>query len=83
MSLKHHWTQKAPTTYSSVLNLYGNFKDCTIITIAHRLLTVMDSDRILVLDKGRLKEYDSPQVLLQNPNGAFTLMVNQGSKVQT
>ncbi|PVD27619.1 hypothetical protein C0Q70_12785 [Pomacea canaliculata] len=36
------------------------FSSCTIITIAHRLNTVMDYDRILVLDEGLVKEYDSP-----------------------
>lgn len=45
------------------------FADCTIITIAHRLQTVMDCDKILVLDHGNLQEYDHPHILLQNPNG--------------
>jgi len=42
-----------------------------IITIAHRLKTVMDYDRILVLDEGRIVEFDTPWVLLQAPNSAF------------
>jgi len=41
------------------------FRECTALTIAHRLHTVLDSDRIAVLDAGRLAQFDSPQTLLQ------------------
>ncbi|PVD27625.1 hypothetical protein C0Q70_12791 [Pomacea canaliculata] len=47
------------------------FSSCTIITIAHRLNTIMDYDRILVLDEGLVKEYDSPHVLLANKQSIF------------
>ena len=47
------------------------FKDCTTITIAHRLKTVLNSDRILVLDLGELKEYEKPEDLLKNSNSLF------------
>ncbi|NWU49610.1 MRP1 protein, partial [Dromas ardeola] len=50
------------------------FHNCTILTIAHRLHTVMDSERVLVLDAGRILEYDTPQNLLQG-KGAFSEMV--------
>ncbi|KAG8247924.1 Canalicular multispecific organic anion transporter 1 [Homalodisca vitripennis] len=47
------------------------FRDCTVLTIAHRLNTIMDSDRVLVLDKGHIKEFDSPQNLLKSPSTIF------------
>ncbi|XP_042665462.1 multidrug resistance-associated protein 1-like isoform X3 [Centrocercus urophasianus] len=50
------------------------FYNCTILTIAHRLHTVMDSERVLVLDAGRILEYDTPHNLLQR-KGAFSKMV--------
>ncbi|KAJ7492339.1 P-loop containing nucleoside triphosphate hydrolase protein [Mycena latifolia] len=45
-----------------------------VITIAHRLKTIMDYDRILVLDDGELQEFDSPKALLQKTGGAFREM---------
>ncbi|XP_076314216.1 LOW QUALITY PROTEIN: ATP-binding cassette sub-family C member 10-like [Tachypleus tridentatus] len=51
------------------------FRQTTILTIAHRMETVMDSERVLVMQNGRLIEFDSPQVLLQDPNSHFFSMV--------
>ncbi|KAL8224836.1 hypothetical protein R6Q57_017393 [Mikania cordata] len=45
-----------------------DFADCTIISIAHRIPTVMDCDRVLVIDAGYAKEYDEPSRLIQKPS---------------
>nr|XP_037272970.1 canalicular multispecific organic anion transporter 2-like [Rhipicephalus microplus] len=50
------------------------FAKSTLIAIAHRLHTVLDYDRILVMDKGKVKEYDTPASLLSNPESAFFKM---------
>lgn len=47
------------------------FKDRTVLTIAHRIKTVMDSDKILVLEKGEVEEYERPEVLLKKREGSF------------
>ena len=53
------------------------FKHCTRLTIAHRLNTIIDSDRILVLDKGAVVEYDTPKNLVLNEKSIFTGMINE------
>ncbi|PVV00842.1 hypothetical protein BB560_004760, partial [Smittium megazygosporum] len=57
--------------------LRSKFKDCTIITIAHRLNTVLDSDRILVLSNGAVAEFDSPANLLDNPESMLSSLAQQ------
>lgn len=49
--------------------LRTKFVNCTVITIAHRLDTLSDHDRVLVLDKGEVAEFDDPKVLLKQDNG--------------
>lgn len=50
------------------------FKDCTVLTIAHRLNTILDSDRVMVMDKGEVVELDHPQTLLGNRKSIFYSM---------
>ncbi|XP_042991549.1 ABC transporter C family member 4-like isoform X3 [Carya illinoinensis] len=45
-----------------------DFATCTIISIAHRIPTVMDCDRVLVIDAGRVGEFDKPSRLLEQPS---------------
>ncbi|KAJ8920723.1 hypothetical protein NQ315_004862 [Exocentrus adspersus] len=55
--------------------LRRKFNDCTVLTIAHRLRTVMDSDKVIVMDNGSIVEFDHPYNLLQNTNSKlFTLL---------
>lgn len=49
----------------------SSFSKCTILTIAHRLHTIIDSDRILIMDNGNVAEFDTPNNLLEKPNGLF------------
>ena len=58
------------------------FSSCTTLTIAHRLNTIMDSDKILFLDQGKVSEFDDPQTLLMNKNGYFSKLVEKSGKNQ-
>lgn len=57
------------------------FADCTILTIAHRINTVMDSDRIMVLDQGRVAEFDSPAKLLADPTSIFYSLAKESGNL--
>lgn len=59
---------------STIRNIFTN---CTILTVAHRLNTIIDMDKVLVLDAGRVVEFDSPYLLLKNVSGLFYSMVKQ------
>ncbi|XP_011012563.1 PREDICTED: ABC transporter C family member 2-like isoform X3 [Populus euphratica] len=51
------------------------FRSCTMLIIAHRLNTIIDCDRVILLDSGRVLEYDTPEELLSNEDSAFSKMV--------
>ncbi|KAL7748549.1 hypothetical protein RI367_005960 [Sorochytrium milnesiophthora] len=53
------------------------FDSCTILTIAHRINTVIDNDRILVLSNGEVSEFDAPSTLLKDPNSLFYQLVEE------
>jgi len=53
------------------------FAECTVLTIAHRLHTIIRSDRILVLDSGEVLEFDTPTALMKQKGGAFKALVDQ------
>ncbi|XP_069974346.1 multidrug resistance-associated protein 1 [Penaeus vannamei] len=57
------------------------FADCTVITIAHRLNTIMDSSRVLVLDKGEIREFESPENLLKDKKSIFYSMAKDAGLV--
>ncbi|CAH8381533.1 unnamed protein product [Eruca vesicaria subsp. sativa] len=55
--------------------LREHFSDCTVITIAHRISSVIDSDMVLLLSNGIIEEYDSPVKLLENKSSSFAKLV--------
>ena len=63
--------------------LRKSFQNCTVLTIAHRINTIMDSDRIIVLDHGRIAEFDPPQVLLNNPDSIFSSLVKKSENTKS
>ena len=60
------------------------FQDRTIITIAHRINTILDSDRIVVLDRGKVIEFDTPSALVRRQGLFYDLVKEAGliDKVQ-
>ncbi|KRF85621.1 multidrug resistance-associated protein 1 isoform X6 [Drosophila virilis] len=59
----------------------SEFRECTVLTIAHRLNTILDSDKVIVLDKGQITEFDAPSALLADPKSAFFSMAKDANLV--
>ena len=59
------------------------FKGATVLTIAHRLNTIISSDRVLFLNHGSVLEYDSPKNLLANPNSAFAKLAEDKKRKES
>ena len=59
-----------------MLRTHEHFRSCTTLTIAHRLDTVMDSDKIVVMQSGKIAECGRPRDLLQHRDGAFRMLVD-------
>lgn len=59
----------------------SEFADCTVLTIAHRLVTILDSNRIAVFDAGKLVEFDTPKKLLSDTKGYLTWLVEETNNV--
>ncbi|KAJ0945269.1 putative ABC-type xenobiotic transporter [Helianthus annuus] len=53
------------------------FKDCTVITVAHRIPTVVDCTMVLVMKDGKVMEYDKPVTLMNEPASLFAQLVNE------
>lgn len=51
-----------------------------MLTIAHRLNTIINSDKILVLSFGKIKEFDTPQNLMNDPNSEFSQLLQEIKK---
>jgi ABC-type multidrug transport system fused ATPase/permease subunit len=56
--------------------LRTSFKDATVLTVAHRIGTVLDSDKVLVMDAGRVAEYGAVPDLMATPGGLFRALVD-------
>jgi ABC-type multidrug transport system fused ATPase/permease subunit len=60
-------------------SLSTEFQDCTLLTVAHRLQTIMNSDKILVLDDGKLVEFAPPKELLRKEDSLFKKLVDESA----
>ncbi|KAI1289990.1 putative multidrug resistance-associated protein [Halotydeus destructor] len=57
------------------------FQRCTVLTVAHRLNTIIDTNKVLVMDGGQVKEYDEPHQLLQNKGLFYDMVMQTGNEM--
>uniref|UniRef100_A0A0E0JYL2 MRP-like ABC transporter n=1 Tax=Oryza punctata TaxID=4537 RepID=A0A0E0JYL2_ORYPU len=60
--------------------LKQQFSKCTVITIAHRITSVLDSEKVILLDNGKIAEDDSPAKLLEDNSSLFSKLVSEYTK---
>ncbi|KAK6541507.1 hypothetical protein TWF694_007315 [Orbilia ellipsospora] len=70
-------------TDAKIQETIRGWNSSSVMTIAHRLNTIVDYDRVLVLDHGRVKEYDHPWTLLQKEDGLFRDMCLNSGEMET
>jgi ABC-type cobalamin/Fe3+-siderophores transport system ATPase subunit len=59
----------------------SEFRDCTVLTIAHRINTIMDNNRVMVMDQGKIVEFDSPNNLLESEDSIFYSMAKESGLI--
>ncbi|QRV86038.1 ABC transporter transmembrane region [Ceratobasidium sp. AG-Ba] len=64
-------------------SLRTELKNVTLIIVAHQLQTICDADKVMVLDEGKILEFDSPAALLHKQGGAFKSLVDRSGDRQT
>ena len=65
-------------TEKKIKKLMDNaFKDSTVITIAHRINTIINNDKILVLEDGQIKEFDSPSALIRDKDSELNDLIQE------
>ncbi|KAI0244261.1 Multidrug resistance-associated protein 5 [Massospora cicadina] len=57
-----------------------NFRQHTILFVGHRLHTIIEADKVLVMDRGHVVEFDSPERLLNNPTGHLYSLIRQNGE---
>lgn len=69
---------KIDTDIQSIIR--SRFESCTVLTIAHRLHTILDYDRVIVMDKGIITEFDTPKQLIANKGMFYSLLQKSKGK---
>uniref|UniRef100_A0A3B4TY48 ATP-binding cassette, sub-family C (CFTR/MRP), member 12 n=1 Tax=Seriola dumerili TaxID=41447 RepID=A0A3B4TY48_SERDU len=65
------------------ITIRDSFQHCTTLTIAHRIHTILQVDRVLVLDHGQVIEFDHPDVLKQRPDSLFSSLLTAANTVMS